>query len=46
VLFTGEMVFPWMFEEVGGLALVARVLGGALALRADWLVSDDIKCRV
>ena len=34
-LFTGEMIYPWMFEEIGALAPL-REAAGLLARRADW----------
>ena len=35
ILFLGEMVFPWMFDEVAALAPLAGV-AATLAARADW----------
>ena len=49
VLFTGEMVFPWMFEEVGALRPLARV-AERLARKSDWPRLYDLAalraCRV
>nr|BFE99084.1 hypothetical protein GCM10020241_07600 [Streptoalloteichus tenebrarius] len=35
LLFTGEMMYPWMFEEIAGLRPFAEAVG-LLAERADW----------
>ncbi|KAK9800746.1 hypothetical protein WJX73_004303 [Symbiochloris irregularis] len=35
VLFTGEMVFPWMFDEIGCLQLM-KAAAELLAMRTDW----------
>ncbi|MEV5507679.1 alpha/beta fold hydrolase [Streptomyces orinoci] len=35
LLFTGEMIYPWMFEEISGLRPFAGA-AGLLAQRADW----------
>ena len=49
VLFTGEMVFPWMFDEVGALRPLAAV-AERLAHRKDWPRLYDLaamrSCRV
>ena len=49
VLFTGEMVFPWMFHEVGALRPLAAV-AERLAARGDWPRLYDLgalkSCRV
>ena len=49
VLFTGEMVFPWMFEEVGALRPLAPV-AERLARKSDWPRLYDLRalraCRV
>ena len=49
VLFTGEMVFPWMFAEVGALKPLAAV-AEKLAMKEDWPRLYDLAalraCRV
>ena len=49
VLFTGEMVFPWMFEEVGALRPL-RAVAERLAAKSDWPRLYDLRalksCRV
>lgn len=44
VLFTGEMVFPWLFEGEGGCPALAALgpVAHALAAKADWPALYDV----
>ena len=41
VYFTGEMIFPWMFEEYAALRPLSEA-AGLLALRSDWPALYDL----
>ena len=42
LLFTGEMIYPWMFEDYGELAPL-RPLAEAIASRSDWPPLYDLE---